>query len=130
MIGNYNTESGGDLIKVFQLCKWLVSPRRRAAIEFSRGFQPTGRLEDIPTSRERRLNSIVADATGRKNHGRRGLKPTAKFNRRSAAKKRLQRSKIFLICLVALCGVGCRDEKPQDIRPSERVGSLALDEND
>src|SRR5919109_966871 len=50
--------------------------------------------------------------------------------RRSAAKKRLQRSKIFLICLVALCGVGCRAEKAQDIRPAERVELLALDEND
>src|SRR5262245_13287537 len=106
MIGNYITESGSDLTKVFRLRKWLVSPRRRAAAEISRGFQPTGRLpagrlEDIPTPRERRLNSIVARATGKKNHGRRGLKPTANFKRRSAAKKRLQRSKIFLICLVA-----------------------------
>jgi Mg-chelatase subunit ChlD len=50
--------------------------------------------------------------------------------RRSAAKKRLQRSKIFLICLVALCGFGCRAEKAQDIRPAERVELLALDEND
>src|SRR5262245_32036022 len=76
MIGNYNTESGGDLAKVFHLCKWFVSPRR------------------------------------------------------SAAKKRLQRSIIILICLVALCGVGCRAEKAQDIRPAERVELLALDEND
>src|SRR5262245_53646013 len=49
---------------------------------------------------------------------------------RSAAKKRLQRSKIFLICLVALCGFGCRAEKAQDIRPAERVELLTLDEND
>ena len=50
--------------------------RRIAAPEFSRGFQPTGRLEDIPASRHRRLNhpqhpaperdSIVADATEKK----------------------------------------------------------------
>jgi Mg-chelatase subunit ChlD len=55
------------------------------------------------------------------------------FLRRSAAKKRLQRPKIFLICLiglVALCGLGCRAEKAQDIRPAERVELLALDEND
>ena len=50
--------------------------------------------------------------------------------RRSAAKKRLQRSKIFSICLIALCGFGCRAEKAQDIRPAERVELLALDEND
>src|SRR5262245_56277920 len=41
----------------------LAFLRRIAAPEFSRGFQPTERLENIPSSRERRLNSIVADAT-------------------------------------------------------------------
>src|SRR5215510_8676401 len=51
----------------------------RAASEFSRGFQPTGRSAPIPASRERRLNSIVADATGEKIPRHRGLKPTAKF---------------------------------------------------
>src|SRR5215470_19595191 len=56
-----------------------------AAPEFSRGFQPTGRLENISSSRQRRLNSIVADATGNENHAHRGLKPTAKFRRRYAA---------------------------------------------
>src|SRR6266508_6740403 len=30
--------------------------------------QPTGRLAKVPASRERRLNSLVADATRRKNH--------------------------------------------------------------
>jgi hypothetical protein len=39
--------------------------RRIAAPEFSRGFQPTGQLESISASRQRRLNSIVADATGK-----------------------------------------------------------------
>jgi Mg-chelatase subunit ChlD len=52
------------------------------------------------------------------------------FPRRSAAKNRLHRSKIFLICLVALCSFGCRAEKAQDIRPAERVELLALDESD
>jgi SpoIID/LytB domain protein len=53
--------------------------RRIAAPEFSRGFQPTGWLANIPTSRQRRLNSIVADATWDESHGRCGLKPTAKL---------------------------------------------------
>src|SRR5262245_52655699 len=58
----------------------VISPRHaRRRLEFSRGFQPTGWLENIPASRQRRLNSIVADATGNENHGRRGLKTTAKF---------------------------------------------------
>src|SRR5215468_1307959 len=140
MIGNYNTESASGLAKVFDLCKRLAFLRRRSEPEFSRGFQPTGRLGKISASRERRLNpprrlapevdSIVADATREKIRDHRGFKPTAKLNRRSAAKKRSRRSKIFLICLAALCGVGCRAEKAQDIRPAERVELLALDEND
>src|SRR5262245_16650476 len=52
--------------------------RRVAAPDFSRGFQPTGWLTNIPTSRQRRLNSIVADATWDENRAHRGLKPTAK----------------------------------------------------
>src|SRR5215510_343098 len=47
-----------------------------------------------------------------------------------AHKTRPRRLLFFLICLVALCGVGCRAEKAQDIRPAERVELLALDEND
>jgi len=42
-------------------------------------------IANIPASRERRLNSIVADAAWKSNHVRRGLKPTAKFMRRHAA---------------------------------------------
>jgi hypothetical protein len=42
-------------------------------------------VANIPASRERRLNSIVADAKWKTNHGRRGFKPTAKFRRRYAA---------------------------------------------
>src|SRR6266540_2082437 len=49
--------------------------------------QPTGRLAKVPASRERRLNSIVADATRKKITRRRGLKPTAKFRRCDAAGK-------------------------------------------
>src|SRR5262245_8139007 len=66
------------------------------------GFQPTGWSENIPTSRERRMNSpqrlaterdsTVARATRKKIHAHRGLKPTAKFSRRSAAEKRLHKS--------------------------------------
>jgi hypothetical protein len=45
-------------------------------------------LENIPASRQRRLNSIVADATWKNNHAYRGFKPTAKFRRRYAARRR------------------------------------------
>ena len=65
----------------------LAFLRRIAAPEFSRGFQPTERLENIPASRERRLNSIVADATRNEKRAHRGLKPTAKFRRRYAASR-------------------------------------------
>src|SRR5262245_35101782 len=94
-------------IRIFNLCNWFAFPRRRAASEFSRGFQPTGRSENIPASRQRRLNppqysepervSIVADATRRKIHGRRGLKSTAKFRRRYAAEKRLHKSQNLML---------------------------------
>src|SRR5215510_1515262 len=57
--------------------------------------QPTGRLENISASRQRRLtptrhpaserNSIVADATWETICAHRGLKPTAKLRRRAAA---------------------------------------------
>jgi len=65
-------------------------PAAVAAPEFSRGFQPTGRLANIPASRQRRLNTlrhqgwIQSSLTrrGKKNHAHRGLKPTAKFRRR------------------------------------------------
>src|SRR5262249_2823090 len=66
---------------------FLASLRRIAAPEFSRGFQPTGRLENISASRQRRLNSTVADATCKINRAHRGLKPTAKFRRRYAASR-------------------------------------------
>ena len=71
-------------------------------LEFSRGFQPTGWLANIPASRQRRLNfhaiwrrdSIVADATGKTFHAHRGLKPTAKFRRRYAAGRDEQMDKV------------------------------------
>jgi hypothetical protein len=47
----------------------MINPvflRRIAAPEFSRRFQPAGRLTNIPASRQRRMNSIVADATWKK----------------------------------------------------------------
>src|SRR5215510_7305158 len=59
--------------------------------------QPTGRLANIPVSRERRLNpprhrrlsEIQSSLTRRgKNHAHLGLKPTAKFRRRYAACER------------------------------------------
>jgi Mg-chelatase subunit ChlD len=137
MIGTYNTGSGGG--RVFKPAG-LAFPRRRAAPEFSRGFKPPGRSGNIPASRERRLNpkrhpapecdSIVADAMGKNHHTHRGLKPTAKLMRRSAAKNRLHKSKIFLICLVALCSFGCQAEKPQDVQPAKRVELLSVDQYD
>src|SRR5262245_47137362 len=60
------------------------------------GFQPTVRLGSISASRQRRLNSIVADATWKYIRAHRGLKPTAKFktplcgeNRRAKSPKQL-----------------------------------------
>src|SRR5262245_54901276 len=82
----------GRVINYFQPWKRLAPPRRRSEPEFSRGFQPTEWLENVPASRERRLNSIVADATWESTHAYRGFQPTAKFKRRSAAEQRLHGS--------------------------------------
>ena len=60
--------------------------RRRAAADFSRGFQSTESETLIPSSRQRRLNSGVADATRRLMPLFPALKRRAKFSRRSAAK--------------------------------------------
>src|SRR3989449_818337 len=62
--------------------------RRRAAPEFSRGFQPTERLENIPSSRQRRLNSIVADATWKSICAHRGLKPTGRLENIPSSRQR------------------------------------------
>src|SRR5262245_21624192 len=82
--------------------------RRGAAPEFSRGFQPTERLENIPASRQRRLNSIVADATRNEKRAHRGLKPTAKFRRRSATGRLLPTCLMFLLYLLASCALFVR----------------------
>src|SRR5215470_7687766 len=61
---------------------------------------------------------------------RRSLRLCGEMSRYPAHETRPRKLLLFLICLVALCGFGCRAEKAQDIRPAERVELLALDEND
>jgi hypothetical protein len=78
-------------------CRSKPYLRRIAAPEFRRGFQPTGRLESVPASRQRRLNhpqhpaperdSIVADATGKKITPTVGLNPRLNSRRRYAAEE-------------------------------------------
>src|SRR6266511_2495055 len=88
-----------NLNKQFHLCKWLASPRRRAAPEFSRGFQPT-----------------------------------AKFRRRSAAKKCPHRSKKFALAAtvaMALCFANACAEAPgksSDVYMASRPATLAAGE--
>jgi HEAT repeat protein len=68
----------------------VISRRVSGALNLAVGFNPRDGRRNVPASRQWRLNSIVADATRGKNRGlRRGLKPTAKFKRRSAAEKAL-----------------------------------------
>jgi hypothetical protein len=57
-------------------------------------------LENIPASRERRLNSIVADATWKTKHGRRGFQPTAKFNAPLTRQEELRSDIRFLSALI------------------------------
>ncbi len=74
--------------------------RRVAAVEFSRGFQPTDGGLVIP-SRQRRLNSGVADATRGNVQASPALKRRANVSRRSAAKnQRLNSQSAFgIFCL-------------------------------
>jgi|SRR5215470_12263921 len=58
-----------------------------ATAEFSRGFQPTRRLENISSSRQRRLNSIVADATGNENHAHRAMTINPRLNSVAAMRR-------------------------------------------
>ena len=60
--------------------------RRIAAADFSRGFQSTESNSMFPASRQRRLNSSVADATRLACPVHPALKRRAKFNCRYAAK--------------------------------------------
>ena len=54
---------------------------------YCKATQPTEEMGNVPASRQRRLNSGVAHATRDCLPAYRGLKPTAKFSRRSAAKR-------------------------------------------
>src|SRR5262245_7448411 len=54
-------------------------PLRFGCAIYSMTINPRAGRGILPTSRERRLNSIVADATGNKIRAHRGLKPTAKL---------------------------------------------------
>src|SRR5262249_37669862 len=63
----------------------LISTPRSGVLNLAVGFNPRDGGRKFSASRQRRLNSIVADATWKTNHGRRGLKPTAKLRRRYAA---------------------------------------------
>src|SRR6185436_2976123 len=58
------------------------APRERRP-DFSPAFQRREQGGQIPASRQRRLNSGVADATREFDSAFRGLKPTAKIKRRS-----------------------------------------------
>jgi hypothetical protein len=73
----------GKYVKSAFQVDFTYSSAASRRLEFSRGFQPTGWLANIPASRQRRLNShaiwrlgrgsIVADATVKTFHAHRGL---------------------------------------------------------
>jgi len=73
----------GKYVKSIWKADFTYSSSASRRLEFSRGFQPTGWLANIPASRERRLSfyaiwrlgrgSIVADATVKTFHAHRGL---------------------------------------------------------
>jgi hypothetical protein len=96
----------GKYVKSAFQADFTYSSAASRRIEFSRGFQPTGWLANIPASHERRLNShaiwrlgrgsIVADATVKIFHAHRGLKPAAKFNAPLRGGEREQMDKVEL----------------------------------
>ncbi len=63
----------------------MVFRRVSGALNLAVGFNPRDSRHNVPASRQRRVNSIVADATWKNNLAYRGLKPTAKFRCRYAA---------------------------------------------
>src|SRR5262245_43935176 len=116
MVGIYNTRSGADTGKIFlpATIPVLSVGADLCVCPGAMDLRGRGRHTGLPLrclSPKKLQKEIIS-------------------RRRSAAKKRLRRSKIFLICLAALCGFGCRAEKAQDIRPAERVELLVLDESD
>jgi hypothetical protein len=51
----------------------MIFRRVSGALNLAVGFNPREGSRKFPASRQRRLNSIVADATWKNNHVRRGL---------------------------------------------------------
>jgi len=74
-------KKGNTFLLFFCYCSASSSPRERR-LNLARRFN-AGKSGKNPTSRQRRLNSIVADATWGNIAPHRGLKPTAKLKRRS-----------------------------------------------
>src|SRR5262245_21566056 len=65
------------------------------------GFNPRDSRRVVPASRQRRMNSIVADATRKQNLAHRGLKPTAKFKCRYAAES--VKALLSWVMVIGLC---------------------------
>jgi HEAT repeat protein len=81
----------------FKAVSFVIFRRVSGALNLAVGFNPRDGRRKVPASRQRRLNSIVANATWKKNRGRHcGLKPTAKIKRRPAAEKALA------LCVIAI----------------------------
>ena len=101
--------------------------RRIAAADFSRGFQSTENRKVLLASRQRRLNSGVADATESLAPIFPALKRRAKFNCRDAAKTRRLASQVTwaavcfagLLCLASLssplASANSADQKSQPL---------------
>ena len=115
--------------------------RRRAAAEFSRGFQSTENEALILSSRQRRLNSGVADATRWLELLSPALKRRAKVSRRSAAKNQLTRLhlafRVLLFGLIVFPLAGCNKAeqlqsaateaaKPESKEPAKDSNVLTL----
>ncbi|MEK7832831.1 MAG: FecR domain-containing protein, partial [Acidobacteriota bacterium] len=100
--------------------------RRIAAAEFSRGFQSTEGDTLVPASRQRRLNSGVADATQNAIPPFPALKRRAKVSRRYATKKQpIKHQSIYVALFLTVCALLAALEFSAFAQPVEaRVSSV------
>lgn len=97
--------------------------RRVATVDFSRGFQSTAGQIFCAPSRQRRLNSGVADATPSDLYAFPALKPRAKVSRRYVAKNHQSRIhtvsgtlRLVTILLAALLAFACSSPEKEKLQ--------------
>jgi hypothetical protein len=108
----------------------MVFRRVSGALNLAVGFNPRDGYQMSSTSRQRRLNSIVADATGKTIRAYRGLKPTAKFKAPLTRRRTMNKTPkailirhivTTIILLALLTGAACAQDVP--VAPKKPVAA-------